>query len=134
MKWFSWFSCLGAGALALGAAACVDQAVPDKPAKAAAPAEEAPSDLSGAPQRGGPSGMSSVAAQEAALDDSPSLADVLRVQSPEAVADGVALTSRMRRLTTPEYQHTVADLLSIESAEDFGPDETIRAVIGGSGG
>ncbi|MEO8181851.1 MAG: DUF1592 domain-containing protein [Deltaproteobacteria bacterium] len=106
---------LRVGALALWAAACVDQAVPQQSAPTDKPSDGAvSSDISQAPQRGGPAGMQTNAEREPVLDDSPSLPDVLRIQSPESVSDGVAITSRLRRLTQLEYQRTVADLLGLD--------------------
>jgi Protein of unknown function (DUF1592)/Protein of unknown function (DUF1588)/Protein of unknown function (DUF1595)/Protein of unknown function (DUF1585)/Protein of unknown function (DUF1587) len=92
----------------------VDQTASGPTPANGAPSASAPvSDISQAPQRGGPLGMRS-GAQEPVLDDSPSLAEVLRIQAPESVLDGVALTSRLRRLTRLEYQRTVTDLLGLD--------------------
>lgn len=114
-RWFS-SSLVGYLGVALGlcVSACVDQTAPGQtPAKDGPPGSAPVSDISQAPQRGGPAGMRA-GAREPVLDDSPSLPEVLRIQAPESVPDGVALTSRLRRLTRLEYQRTVADLLGLD--------------------
>lgn len=79
--------------------------------------------LAGAPVRGG-SGEGSTGA-EASLDASPSLFEVLKVTDPQSVPDGVAVTSRFRRLTHSEYDRAVTDLVRLDVADvskDF-PEE-----------
>jgi Protein of unknown function (DUF1592)/Protein of unknown function (DUF1588)/Protein of unknown function (DUF1595)/Protein of unknown function (DUF1585)/Protein of unknown function (DUF1587) len=68
--------------------------------------------IEGAPARGGSVETSTGA--EASLDESPSLFDILKVTDPASVPDGVAVTSRFRRLTHDEYDRAVADLVRLD--------------------
>jgi hypothetical protein len=53
---------------------------------------------------------------EAGLTASPSISRVLALQDPAAAPDGVAVTSRMRRLTLGEYVRTAGSLLGIDAS------------------
>lgn len=66
----------------------------------------------GATERGGAEGRA--AGTEAGLEESPSVQDILSVTDAAAVPDGVAVTSRFRRLTHSEYDRAVADLVRLE--------------------
>lgn len=68
--------------------------------------------LAGAPERGGSGDGAS--GMEASLDESLSVQEILRVTDPASVPDGVAVSSRFRRLTHAEYDRAVADLVRLD--------------------
>lgn len=77
------------------------------------PDDGMPVDMPDTPvDRGGAGGRADGA--EAGLEESPSVQEILRITDPMAVPDGVATTSRLRRLTHAEYDRAVADVVRLD--------------------
>lgn len=79
--------------------------------------------LTGGLERGG--SKADATGAEASLEQSPSLYEILKIADPASVPDGVAVTSRFRRLTHAEYDRSVADLVRLDMGDvskDF-PEE-----------
>ncbi len=54
---------------------------------------------------------------EGTLDDSPTLNEILSISDASSVRDGVAITSRARRLTHTEYNRAITDLVGLDPSE-----------------
>jgi hypothetical protein len=66
------------------------------------------------PSEAKPAEPDSSGREEAGLQDSPSVRDILAVTDPASVPDGVPVMSRFRRLTRPEYERAVSDLVRLD--------------------